>query len=72
MVVLTSELSNSSRSCASVGDHLMQPKDSSLYINVLVTSFAGKIVLRINLIFTLCFCWIFYFCCPFTKFVLMT
>ncbi|KAL6656803.1 hypothetical protein ACP70R_004583 [Stipagrostis hirtigluma subsp. patula] len=40
MVVLTSELSNSSRSCASVGAHLMQPKDSSIYINVVLTSSA--------------------------------
>ncbi|KAL6656804.1 hypothetical protein ACP70R_004584 [Stipagrostis hirtigluma subsp. patula] len=40
MVVLISDLSNSSRSCAPVGEHLMQPKDSSLYINVLVTSLA--------------------------------
>ncbi|TVU38323.1 hypothetical protein EJB05_11686 [Eragrostis curvula] len=42
MVVLTSELSNNSRSCASVGAyaHLMQTKDSGLYVNVLVTNFA--------------------------------
>ncbi|KAL6856024.1 hypothetical protein ACP4OV_018826 [Aristida adscensionis] len=39
MVLLTSEVSND-RSCASVGEHPMQPKNSSLYINVLVTSFA--------------------------------
>ncbi|KAL6856139.1 hypothetical protein ACP4OV_018941 [Aristida adscensionis] len=40
MVVLISELSNSSRSCSSLVEHLVQPKDSSLYTNVLVTSFA--------------------------------
>ncbi|KAL6864952.1 hypothetical protein ACP4OV_016103 [Aristida adscensionis] len=39
MVLLTSELSNKS-SCASVGEHPMQPKDSSVYINVLMISFA--------------------------------
>ncbi|TVT99745.1 hypothetical protein EJB05_54870, partial [Eragrostis curvula] len=40
IVQLISEVSNGKRSCASVEPHLMQPKDSSLYINVLVTSFA--------------------------------
>ncbi|TVU38331.1 hypothetical protein EJB05_11694, partial [Eragrostis curvula] len=40
IVLLISEASNSKRSCASVEAHLMQPKDSSLYINVLVTTFA--------------------------------
>ncbi|TVU38330.1 hypothetical protein EJB05_11693, partial [Eragrostis curvula] len=40
IVLLVSEVSNGNRSCASVGPHLTQPKDSNLYINVLVTSFA--------------------------------
>ncbi|KAL6856138.1 hypothetical protein ACP4OV_018940 [Aristida adscensionis] len=40
MVVLTSELNSSSRDCASVGANLMKPNDSSLYINVPLTSFA--------------------------------
>jgi hypothetical protein len=43
MVVLTSELNNSSRSCASVGAHLKKTKDFHLYINVLVTNFAGRL-----------------------------
>ncbi|KAL6657751.1 hypothetical protein ACP70R_005531 [Stipagrostis hirtigluma subsp. patula] len=40
IVLLTSEVSNDRRSCASVRQHPMQPKDSNLYTNVLVTSFA--------------------------------
>ncbi|XP_062190760.1 organic cation/carnitine transporter 7-like [Phragmites australis] len=40
IILLTSELSNGKRTCGSVGPHLMRTKDSSLYINVLVTSFA--------------------------------
>ncbi|CAL5083592.1 unnamed protein product [Urochloa decumbens] len=40
IILLTSKLSNGKRGCASVGTHLMQPKDSGLYMNVLVTSFA--------------------------------
>jgi hypothetical protein len=55
IVFLISELSNGYRSCASTGVHLMQPEDSNLYIDVLVTSFAGNVALWPNIIFTLNF-----------------
>lgn len=45
IILLTSKVSDGKRICTSVGTHVVQPKDSSLYINVLVTSFAGNIVL---------------------------
>uniref|UniRef100_K4A218 Major facilitator superfamily (MFS) profile domain-containing protein n=1 Tax=Setaria italica TaxID=4555 RepID=K4A218_SETIT len=40
IILLTSKVSDGKRICTSVGTHVVQPKDSSLYINVLVTSFA--------------------------------
>ncbi|KAL6656800.1 hypothetical protein ACP70R_004580 [Stipagrostis hirtigluma subsp. patula] len=40
VILLTSELSNGGRQCASVGTHLVQPKDANLYRDVLVTSLA--------------------------------
>uniref|UniRef100_A0A0D9X0J7 Major facilitator superfamily (MFS) profile domain-containing protein n=1 Tax=Leersia perrieri TaxID=77586 RepID=A0A0D9X0J7_9ORYZ len=56
VILLTSELSNSQSSCASVRTHFMQPKDPNLYKDVLVTSlgefpglvFAGLMVDRIG------------------------
>uniref|UniRef100_A0A0A9HMR4 Major facilitator superfamily (MFS) profile domain-containing protein n=1 Tax=Arundo donax TaxID=35708 RepID=A0A0A9HMR4_ARUDO len=40
VILLTSELSNGGRRCASVGTHLIQPKGANLYSDVLVTSLA--------------------------------
>lgn len=40
VILLTSELSNGQRRCASVGINFMQPKDANLYRDVLVTSLA--------------------------------
>lgn len=44
VILLTSELSNGQRRCASVGINFMQPKDANLYRDVLVTSLAGTTV----------------------------
>jgi len=46
VILLTSELSNGRRTCASVRTHLMQPNSGNLYRDVLVTSLAGIIALR--------------------------
>uniref|UniRef100_A0A0E0ALN1 Major facilitator superfamily (MFS) profile domain-containing protein n=1 Tax=Oryza glumipatula TaxID=40148 RepID=A0A0E0ALN1_9ORYZ len=44
VILLTSELSNGQRRCASVGINFMQPKDANLYRDVLVTSLAGLVL----------------------------
>lgn len=50
VILLTSELSNGKRRCASVRTHLMQPNSGNLYRDVLVTSLAGIIALRFFLL----------------------